>query len=157
MRPLGIVVFSLVALALRMLLGLFPSGDGWCDPLLVVAVVAALPGRDARAMGGGLVTGMLKDGWLARWYGQYSLGHLVIAFVLGRIAAAVDLMQPVPVMLSLAVATLADRGLQSLLCNLFGQSVPSFGWLSLMLAMAGNVVLGLIVVHFARRWGWLDE
>jgi cell shape-determining protein MreD len=153
----GVVfVLTLVCLGLRVLLGVFEPSEGAFDPLLVIAVLAALPGRDGRAIFGGLLTGVVKDAWLARWYGQYSLSHLVIAFVLGRVAATVDLLQTLPVLISLVLATLADRGLQLLLAAMFGRPASFPGVLALGLALAGNVVLGWILLALARRWSWLE-
>jgi cell shape-determining protein MreD len=150
------VFLALICLWLRVLLGTIDVTDGAFDPLLVVAVLTALPGRDGPAMFGGVVTGAIKDAWMARWYGQYSLSHLVIAFVLGRVAAAVDLMQTVPVLVSLVLATFADRGLQLLLAGMFGRSASFPGPLALGVALLGNVVLGWILLALARRRSWLE-
>lgn len=156
MRPLGIVIFALLGLGLRALLGAIPGAAGSCDPLLVVAVLAALPGREGRAIAGGLISGGMKDAWLARWYGQYSLSHLVIAFVLGRVAGAIDLLQTPPVLVCLAVATFADRGLQLLLASMFGRPGGFPGPVALVVALVGNLVLGWILLLLARRWSWLE-
>ena len=157
MKPGVTLLLALNCLGLRVLFGVFQITEGGFDPLLVVAVLAALPGRDGRAVFGGLVTGAIKDAWLARWYGQYSLSHLVIAFALGRIAATVDLLQTVPVLVSLVLATFADRGLQLLLAGMFGRPASFPGPVALGLALVGNVVLGWILLALARRWSWLEE
>lgn len=156
MKASGMLLLAVICLGLQALLGAIPGGDGAFDPLLVVAVLSALPGRDGPAMAAGLITGGMKDAWLARWYGQYSLSHLVVAFVLARVAGAVDLLQTPPALVCLALATFADRGLQLLLASMFGRPAGFPGVLALLLAVAGNLVLGWVLLLIARRWSWLE-
>lgn len=150
MSPRVLIVWSLLALALRALLGVLPDALGRIDPLLAVAVVAALPGRPGLAIGAGLLTGLLDDGWTGGWLGQQALIHMVIAYALALLAARVDLVQIRPATIVLLLSLFADWSMQLLLAAMFDRSVgiPP-GVATWMVAACGTVVVGLIVRHTA--------
>jgi cell shape-determining protein MreD len=142
----ALIVWSLLALALRALVGVLPEALGRIDPLLAVAVVAALPGRPGLAIGAGLLTGLLDDGWTGDWFGQQALIHMVIAYALSLLAARVDLVQIRPATIVLLLALFADWSMQLLLAAMFDRSVGAPpGAVNWLIAACGTVVVGLIV------------
>ena len=74
-----------IALALKTIFGFFPDLAAAVDPLLVVTVVASLPGDSGRAMTAGVFTGAIEDAWstivldpgATAW--PDASGHLIIA------------------------------------------------------------------------------
>ncbi len=149
MSTTRLLVMSAAALAVHVLTGLWtPLGS--IDPLLVVAVIATLPGRPGPALAAGLVTGLLEDAWAGGWLGQHALIHAIVAYVLSIVAARVDLVQLRPAMLALIAASVADWGLQLALAVMFGRSVGEVpGATVWILAVFGNTMLGLVVRRIA--------
>ncbi|MDQ7088099.1 MAG: hypothetical protein Q9Q13_09695 [Acidobacteriota bacterium] len=138
---------------LRAGLGLWPTPALAGDPMLVLAVLAALPGRMDRALGAALFAGVLQDAWLGRWYGEFAFIYLVVVFFLSLLAGWVDLVQPFSTMLALAAATAASWGLQLGLAAAFDRpaaQIPGVGmWI---VAILLNTALGLLARALAIRW-----
>ncbi|UCF68012.1 MAG: hypothetical protein JSV80_01560 [Acidobacteriota bacterium] len=153
-----LVALSLGALALTALAGLWSPVGAVIDPLLVVAVLAALPGRQATALGAGLLTGALEDGWRSLWFGLNAFTHMVVAFGMSVLAGRIDLTQTMPTALALAAATALDWALQLGISAMFDRPIgeppaPAI-WL---VAMAANTLLGLfarglMLRRESRRW-----
>ena len=152
MRLKALLLLAGGGVVLRALLGLWPSLALVSDPMLVLAVLAALPGRMDRALGAAVLAGILQDAWLGRWYGEFAFIYLVVVFFLSLFAGWVDLVRPLSTILALAAATVASWGLQLGLSAAFDHPVadlPGAGvWLG---AMAVNVVLGLLARPVVRR------
>jgi cell shape-determining protein MreD len=156
MNPAILLLASAIAFGLHTLASRFPGIAVVVDPLLVVAALAALPGRPALAILGGLVTGGLQDAWNATWYGEHTLTHLVIAYAASLIAGRMDLLGPLPAVLVVALATVSDWGLQLALRFLFdrevGQIPGAVWWLMAILAnSATGLILHRLVMFRAER------
>jgi len=148
-RARTLLVMCAAALGLHALLGVWPP-LGSIDPLLVVAVIATLPGRPGAALGAGLLTGILEDAWAGGWFGQHALTHATVAYLLSILAARVDLVQLRPAMLALVVASVADWGMQLSLAVMFGKSLGDPpGATAWSIAIVGNTLLGLVVRRVA--------
>jgi len=157
-RTRVLLLLTGAALLVRSAAGLWSPAAVVLDPLLVVNVLAALPGRAQRALGAALLTGLLADAWSGRWFGEIAFVHLVIAFVLSRLAASVDLLQPAPMALVLAAATAASWGLQVALSLAFDHNVgqmPGPGtWIA---AIVINALLGLFARRLIQRLGGFER
>ena len=152
MRLKALLVLAGGGVVMRAAVGLWPTLALVGDPMLVLAVLAALPGRMDRALGAALLAGVLQDAWLGRWYGEFAFIYLVVAFFLSLLAGWVDLMQPFSTMLALAAATVASWGLQLGLAAAFDHPIaqlPGPGmW---VVAVLVNTVLGLLARPVALR------
>lgn len=146
------MIFALGALVLRVSSGLWSPLAEIFDPLLIVAVLAALPGRPGAAISAGLLTGALADTWSARWWGEHAFTNMVIAFFIAQLARRVDLIEPLPAAACLAVGTVAAWAIPVGLSALFGTSVGALpGWTTWGLAALLNTVVGMIAHRGLRR------
>jgi len=152
MSGLRLLLLTAAALGLDAALGLVVPASLDLDPLLVVAILAALPGERGRAIGAGLLTGFVEDAWVRDLFGQRAFTHMVAAYGVALIGGRLDLAQPLPATLVFAAATVADWALQIGLAALFDRPaahLPGVGaWLA---AAVGNVVLGRIVLGLGPR------
>lgn len=144
MNLVTLLLSSAVAFGLHILAGRWEGIALVVDPLLVVAVLGALPGRPSLALTVGLITGALQDGWNSTWYGEHTFTHLVVAYLVSLLAQRMDLIGMLPAAAAVACATLADWGLQVGLRALFDRplgAVPSM--LFWGLAVLANTGLAL--------------
>lgn len=144
MNLVSLLIASGVAFGLHILAGRWEGIALVIDPLLVVAVLGALPGRPSLALSIGLLTGALQDAWNSSWYGEHTFTHLVVAYLLSLLAQRMDLIGVLPAAAAVACATLADWGLQVGLRALFDRplgAVPST--LFWGLAVLANTALAL--------------
>ncbi len=152
----GRVIAGLIAAAfvLEVLGGLQPTLGRLVDPLLLVAVLAALTGRTGAAFAVALVTGFLADGWSSRWIGEQALTHLLIAYPLALLARRVDLLAPVPALLMLTAASPAawtiGLGIAALLDVPTGSGAGIAPWIATALV---NGLLGFAAYEVLRRRG----
>ena len=150
MRLAALLPFAVAVLAVQALLGFLPDVLRGVDPLLALAVVAALPGRPGAALAAGLLTGLTEDAWRGDWVGQQALIHSSITWALALVAARVDLVQLRPATLALVLAAIASWGLEIALALLFdrplGQPAGPARWI---LAAAGTMVIGLVLRRIA--------
>ncbi len=157
MKPRALVVFLPGALVLGALLRLGGPLAHLADPLLVVALVAALPGRTRPALLVGLVAGLLDDAAFGKWFGCHALVDMTLAYGLALLAGFVDLGQALPRAIAIFGGSLAAWGLELGLVALFDLPpgpVPGPGtWLAMA---AVNAVLGVLLAGWAARRGWLD-
>jgi rod shape-determining protein MreD len=123
MNAWRLLLLGVLAVAVKTGLALVPPLAPLADPLLVVAVLAALSGRRWPAMLTGLATGVLDDALFGQWLGVHAFSQMTIAFVLALIAVRVDMLQAPAVLLAVATASLADWGIQAGLAALFDRSV----------------------------------
>lgn len=154
MKIWTVLLLGLLGVALKAGLAMVPPIAPLADPLLVVAVLAALPGRRWLALTTGLVTGALDDAMFGQWLGMHAFSQMTIAFTLSVIASKVDMFQPLAALLAMSVAAAADWGLQIGLAALFNRSAdvipPWFVWGS---AIVLNALLGLLFYRLAARRG----
>ncbi len=149
-------LLGLLALALKAGLAMVPQIAALADPLLVVAVLSALGGRRWLAIGAGLTAGSLEDALFGQWLGLHAFSQMTIAFTLALAATRVDLLQPAPALLAVALASLCDWGIQVALAALFNRSVdvvpgPLF-WLA---AVVVNTILAFLFLRLFSRRGRL--
>lgn len=153
MRLAVLLSFVIAALAMQALLGFLPDALRGIDPLLAVAVVAALPGRPGAALAAGLLTGLAEDAWRGDWIGQQALIHATVTWVLALVAARVDLVQSRPATLALLAAPVANWGLEIALALLFdrplGDAPRPSRW---AIAAAGTALVGLLARRVALRF-----
>lgn len=142
MKLWKLLLLGVLALGMKAGLAMVPPLAPLADPLLIVAVFAALPGDRWQALITGLAAGALDDALFGKWLGLHSFSQMAIAFGFCFIAAKVDLMQQFPALLAVALASLLDWGIQVGLALLFNRSaevVPGPGyWLAAALI---NVVI----------------
>ena len=154
MKAKAIVVLIAAAFALELLGGMWPSAGRIVDPLLLVAVLAALPGRTGAAFAVALVTGLLADAWSSRWIGEQALTHLLIAYPLALLARRVDLLAPVPAALILTAASplawAIGLGIAGLLDVPTGSGAGIAPWIATALV---NGLLGFVAYDALRRRG----
>lgn len=85
---------------------------------------------------------------------MHAFSLMTIGFALAIAATKVDLLQPIPAMLAMAVAALADWGIQIGLAALFNRTadvVPGpFIWLA---AVALNTIVGIVFYRLVARRG----
>jgi rod shape-determining protein MreD len=152
-----LLLLGLFGLVIKAVLAMVPPVAGLADPLLVIAVFAALPGRRWTALWVGLVTGLLDDALFGQWLGLHAFSHMTIAFSLALIAARMDMVQPFPALFALAGAALADWGIQVGLAVLFNRSadaVPGVWiWTGAVLV---NTMLGVLFFRLVARRGTLS-
>lgn len=151
-----LALLGLLALALKAGLAMVPQLVPLADPLLVVAVFSALGGQRWLAMGAGLLAGGMEDALFGQWLGLHAFSQMTIAFSLALIAARVDLLQPAPALLAVALASLCDWGVQVGLAALFNRPMdvvpgPLF-WLA---AVVLNTIIAFLFLRLAsgRRRG----
>ncbi len=151
-----LLLLGVLGLVIKAVLAMVPPIAGLADPLLVIAVFAALPGRRWTALWVGLVTGALDDALFGQWLGLHAFSHMTIAFSLSLIASRMDMAQPFPALFALGASALADWGIQVGLAVLFNRSadaVPGFWiWTAAVLV---NTLLGVIFYRLAARRGTL--
>ncbi|GAB4223540.1 MAG: hypothetical protein Kow0062_23900 [Acidobacteriota bacterium] len=152
MRGRDVVALVALGFVLEVLAGLWPVAGRLFDPLLAIAVLAALPGRTGTAFAVALVTGLLADGWSSRWIGEQALAHLLIAYPLALLGRRVDLLVPLPALLAFLVATPASWAIGLAVGRLFdapaGAGVGPLTWAA---AAAVNGLFGMLLWHVLRR------
>jgi len=156
-RPRVIAGFLVGGLALSALLRLGGPLAHLADPLLVVALLAALPGRTRPAILVGLLAGLLDDAAFGNWFGCHALVDMTLAYVLALLAGFVDLGQPLPRAVAVFAGSLGAWGLEVGLVALFDLPPGPLPGAATWLAMAAvNAVLGMLLAGWASRRGWLD-
>lgn len=151
MKTSWLLVFGLAAAGLRFVASLSGPAAMILDPLLVVAILAALPGRPLLAITAGLITGFADDVWTGRWFGMNAFSHLTVAYLVALAAARMDMLQTIPVIVALALGTLVEWGLHLGLLGLFGRhsaAVPGPVWWGA--SGVANILLGLLLFRLAR-------
>ncbi|RMG48938.1 MAG: hypothetical protein D6718_00700 [Acidobacteria bacterium] len=144
MSALRLGALALGALALSAVMSYVAPSGLRLDPLLVVAVLAALGGRRGTAIGAGLLTGLLEDAWVRDLFGQRAFTHMVAAYAVALLGSRLDLTQTFPAAAAYAAATVADWGLQIGLAALFDRPVGELPGVGIWTAAAvGNMLLGL--------------
>jgi cell shape-determining protein MreD len=151
-----VLLLGFLAVLLKAGLAMVPPVAPLADPLLVLAVLAALPGRRWLALGTGLVTGALDDAMFGQWLGLHAFSQMTIAFALSVIASKVDMLQPLPALLAMGLAALVDWGIQIGLAALFNRSADVIpAWYVWTAAVVVNTMLGLLFYRLAARRGSL--
>lgn len=156
MKLWALLLLGLFGLVIKAVLAMVPPIAGLADPLLIIAVFAALPGRRWTALWIGLITGLLDDALFGQWLGLHGFSHMTIAFLIAFVASKMDMIQPFPALLALAGASLADWGLQVGLAVLFNRAADAVPgpwiWAGAVLA---NMLLGVMFYRLAVRRGSL--
>jgi hypothetical protein len=89
-----------------------------------------------------------------QWLGLHAFSQMTIAFALALAASRVDLLQPVPALCAVALASLVDWGLQVGLAALFNRSVDVVpGPLYWLGAVAVNTVVAFLFLRLFTRRG----
>jgi rod shape-determining protein MreD len=147
-----LLLLTLLALAVEILASLWPSTGRLLDPLLVVAILAALGGRTGLALAAGLLTGFVEDFWSTHWIGENAFTHATVAYLVALSALRVDLGEPLPAGTVLVLGSLFEWGLHVALTALFGQPQGRLPdpWVWLVAAVL-NAVLGLLLYRLLRR------
>jgi rod shape-determining protein MreD len=151
-RLLAVLAGVAAAVALRILVGLWGPAERLVDPFLVVAVVAGLSMRRVPALFTGLLAGLVQDAWWSDWAGLHGFTKVSVAYGVAALGQRIDLGQPVPRILVLALASAADRGLQLALGAALAPGrvavPPLHEWL---LGSLSSVILGLAVLWLVGR------
>jgi rod shape-determining protein MreD len=141
-----------LAVALRVLVGLWGPAERVVDPFLVVAVVAGLSLPRVPALFTGLLAGLVQDAWWSDWPGLHGFTKVSVAYAAAALGQRIDLGQPVPRLVVLALASAADRGLQLALGAALAPGrvplPPPHEWL---LASLSSVILGVIALWLVGR------
>jgi rod shape-determining protein MreD len=151
-RAIIALVGVALAVALRVLVGLWGPAERVVDPFLVVAVVAGLSMPRVPALFAGLLAGLVQDAWWSDWPGLHGFTKVSVAYAAAALGQRIDLGQPVPRLVVLALASAADRGLQLALgAALAPGRVPVPPLHEWLLASLSSVILGGVALWLVGR------
>lgn len=151
MKTYVLVLLGIAAIGLRFVASLSGQTAMILDPLLIVAIFAALPGRPVAAIVAGLLTGFADDVWTGRWFGMNAFSHMTVAYILALAAARMDMFQTIPVVVALALGTTMEWALHIGLMGVFGRkvgAVPGPVWWGA--SVVANVLLGTLLFRMVR-------
>jgi len=148
LRGLGAVGMAAAAHALTAYL---PAISGFFDFFLVVAVYYAVTTDQVKGMLTGAACGLVQDALSGPIIGLNAFSKALLGYLIGGLSTKILLHQPVPRLLVLAAATLAQVFIFFALHLVLGLPAELPAGQDLLLRTLGNVVLGAIL------YGWLGR
>lgn len=129
-----------------------PGAREWIDLYLIVSVYYAISRSRTRGILMGASAGFAEDIFSSNFLGFHAFVKTGVTYLVGGMGARFMLNQPVPQVLALLMATLADGALAGLLAYMSGLPVhlePS----GLFRRAVANSVVGLAIYRSVQRRG----
>ena len=96
MRTAGVVLATMLALALQTALARYVRGAGGVDPVLIVVIYAALAFGPVTGLLTGTFAGLLQDAMSSGIIGIGGLAKTVVGFVVGLVGTQFIVTHPLP-------------------------------------------------------------
>ena len=145
MRLAGVVLATMLALALQTALARYFRGAGGVDPVLIVVIYAALAFGPVTGLLTGTFAGLLQDAMSSGIIGIGGLAKTVVGFVVGVVGTQFIVTHPLPRLVVFFLASALHALLFIGIYELLGLREFPEPLSLLAVRLLGNAVIGLIV------------
>jgi rod shape-determining protein MreD len=147
----GVVAVVALAVALQTALARYAVGTGWSFDLVLVAVVyAALRWGPSAGVLAGTLGGLTQDALAGGVAGVGGLSGTIVGFSVGLVGRQFIITRPLPRMLLVAGATVANRGLILVIRAAIDQRWPAASWLGMLGELSLNALAAFVVYQGAE-------
>lgn len=150
---LGLFAALVVHLVGARLWGVAPR---FFDPFLLVTALTALSRSSLAGTTAGLAAGWLRDTLGGGPYGLHGFADTIVGYAIARTAQRLDLRHPAAIWITIALATLLQQALLTLLASLLlpGSDLPDALWVGLEALV--NATVGTLLFVASGRFGrWI--